>query len=391
MAKFAFIVPPLDGHVNPTLSIGKELLRRGNEVAWIGVDPRLEKILPEGGKFFFVTHDYDEQFVREIRKEQVQTAAQGLESLKTLYEVYLIPLNQFMLEGIFLHLTEYRPDMVIYDHQLFAGAVAAARMNIPYTGSVTAQSSIKAFDSLPKLHEWENEQVIGFQQRNGIEGNRRLDESASLILVYTSKLFFGDKKLSPHYQFAGPVIKDRPTPFDFDWKRFESMKHRTCIFVSTGTTFDNEDTQNFFHKMIDALKDENLTVVMLADPELLKEIPDNFIVQKRIPQLQLLPHMQLVICHAGQNTVSETLFQGIPLIVLPIAYDQSQVANDVIRCEAGIRMKFSRFKPEDMKNTVREVLSNETYKLNARKVQASFKEAGGADRAASLLENLINN
>jgi len=391
MAKFTFVVPPFEGHVNPTLSVGRELLKRGNEVAWIGVDRRLEMILPPGGKFLFIVHDYDEESFRKLRNERIQTAVQGIESLKILYEVDLIPLNQFMLDGIMHHLMEYRPDVVIYDHQLFAGAVAAARLNLPYAASVTSQASIKAFDTLPRLHEWEDEQVIGFQQRNGIAGNKRLDDSASLILVYTSELFFGNKALPPIYQFTGPVIKDRPARYDFDWNRLESGKHRPCVLVSLGTTFENEKTQPFFQKVIDALKDENLTVIMVSDPELFKDIPDNFIIQKRIPQLELLPHMQLVICHAGQNTVSETLFRGIPMIVFPIAYDQSQVANDVTLCGAGIRMKFSRFKPEELKNTVREVLSNETYKKNAQKIQLSFKEAGGVDRAASLLENLIKN
>ncbi|MEF9479316.1 hypothetical protein OWR28_17625 [Chryseobacterium sp. 1B4] len=46
MAKFAFIVPPLTGHVNPTLSIGAALLERGHEVAWISLDPTLEAKLP---------------------------------------------------------------------------------------------------------------------------------------------------------------------------------------------------------------------------------------------------------------------------------------------------------------------------------------------------------
>ena len=391
MAKFAFVVPPLDGHVNPTLGIGKELLKRGNEAAWIGVDPQLETILPAGGKFLFVVHNYDAETVKKLRKEQMQTAVQGIESLKTLYEVDLIPLNQFMLDGIMHHLAEYRPDVVIYDHQLFAGAVAAARLGLPFAASVSAQASIKAFDALPKLHEWEDEQVVGFQQRNGIEGNRRLDDSASLILVYTSGLFFGNKPLPPIYQFTGPIINDRPVRYAFDWSRFESRKYPPCVLVTVGTTFESEEMQPFFQKVIDALKDEKLTVIMVSDPELFREIPDNFIIQKRIPQLELLPSVQAVICHAGQNTVSESLFFGIPLIVLPIAYDQSQVANDVTLCGAGIRMKFNRLKPEELKKAVREILSNEIYEKNARKIQTSFREAGGVERAASLLENLIKN
>jgi len=391
MAKFAFVVPPFEGHVNPTLSIGKELLKRGNEVVWIGVDQQLETVLPPGGKFLFIAHNYDDQFLKEFKKERTQITIQGLESLKSLYEDILTPLNQYMLDGILLYLSEFRPDVLIYDHQLYAGAVAAVKLNIPYAASVTAQTSIKSFNPMPKLSEWDDEQVVGFQQRNGISGSGRLDESASILLVYTSKLFFGSgDELPPNYQFVGPVIKDRPTNYDFDWERFESRKHRKCILVSIGTIFDNEEMQSFFNKVIEALKDENLTVIMISDPELFKEIPNNFIIQKRIPQLQLIPYMELVVCHGGQNTVSETLLQGIPLIILPIAFDQSQVANNVVLCNAGIRLKFKRFKSDELKKSVHEILSNDTYRENALKLQASFKEAGGVDRAASLLENLVS-
>jgi MGT family glycosyltransferase len=391
MAKYVFVVPPLYGHINPTLSLGNVLLKQGNEVAWIGVDAdsRMKNMLPEGGILLPIEHDYDEQTIRELRKEQVNAPVQGIESLKILYEVDLIPLNQFMLEGIMHHLTEYRPDVVIYDCQLFAGAVAAAKLGIPYVTSVTAPASIKAFDALPKLHEWENNQIIGFQKRNGISGEMRLENSASLVLVYTSKLLFGKKELPPVYQFVGPIIKDRPTGYDFDWKHFETMTDRPCILVSIGTTFEDEEKLPFFQKVIEAFKDENVSVIMLSEPGLYKEIPANFIIRKRIPQLQILPYLNLVICHGGQNTVAETLSCGIPLIVLPIAYDQSQVASDVVQAGAGVRLKFSRFKPEDLKKTVHEILNNKEYKQNAEAIQASFKEAGGVDRAALLLENIV--
>jgi MGT family glycosyltransferase len=390
MKKFVFVVPPFDGHVNPTLSIGKELLKRKHEVAWISADPRLKDKLPDGGIFLLIPHNFDEETIKKIRDERLNGASvQGIDSLKILYEVDLIPMNQFLLEGVTRFLSSYQPDIVIYDYQLFAGAVAAAKLALPYVASVTAPASIKAFDALPKLHEWENEQIINFQKQNGITSEKRIDEQAALVLVYTSRLFFGEKALPDFYHFVGPVLKERPTSYDFNWKRFESMKNRPCILVSLGTTFTHEEQQPFFQKVIEAFNEENLTVVMVSDPDLYERIPDNFMVQKRVPQLELLPHLQLVVSHAGQNTVSETLSWGIPLVLLPIAFDQSQVANEVVRLEAGIRMKFKRFKKEDLKNAVYEILGDEKYANNAKKIQASFVEAGGVDRCAHLLENLV--
>src|SRR5690606_19206071 len=99
-----------------------------------------------------------------------------------------------------------------------------------------------------------------------------------------------------------------------------------------------------FKKVIDAFKDEDLTVVVVSDPDLFDHWPENFMVYAKIPQLDILPHLDGVVCHAGHNTVSEALYQGLPLVVIPIAYDQSHVAGRVVRTGAGERLNFNRFK-----------------------------------------------
>src|SRR3954466_2208562 len=103
MARFAFIVPPLTGHVNPTLSLGAELLQRGHEVGWISLDASLENRLPHGGILLLVQYDQNDtekkdnqQYLDQITKKNVS----GIESIKFLYEEVLIPLNRFMFEGI---------------------------------------------------------------------------------------------------------------------------------------------------------------------------------------------------------------------------------------------------------------------------------------------------
>ena len=391
MAKFVFIVPPLDGHVNPTLSVGKGLLERGHEVAWISLDPFLEKKLPKKGKLLLIPHNYSDEELKELMLELQEKQKYGIESLKVLYEEVLVPLNQFMLDGIVGYLNKFKPDVVIYDLQVFAGAVAAIKLNLPYVASVTAPSSIKAFDALPKLHEWESNQIIDFQKRNGIEIDTRLENTAPLVLVYTSKLFFGEKELPSSYKFIGPMLSERKQDFKFDWKRFNSNSNHPRLLVTIGTTFNFEEKKLFFKKITEALKDEDLTAVIISDPKIFDEIPENFIVQPRVPQLELLPHLQLVICHGGQNTVSETLSWGIPLIILPIAYDQSQVANSVTLLDAGIRLNFNRFKPAVLKESVNELLQDKKYAENAKKIQDSFHEAGGVSKAIYYLEELLHN
>ena len=70
MAKFVFIVPPLTGHVNPTLSIGATLLERGHQVAWISLDQQLQQKLPEGGELLLIQYDQTDEEKRERQSAQ---------------------------------------------------------------------------------------------------------------------------------------------------------------------------------------------------------------------------------------------------------------------------------------------------------------------------------
>lgn len=392
MAKFVFIVPPLTGHVNPTLSIGATLLERGHRVAWISLDQHLKNKLPEGGELLLIQYDQTDEEKREsenyldiISKKVVY----GIDSIKFLYEEVLIPLNRHCYNGMIPLLKEYQPDLVIGDHQLFAASIAAKKLGLPYATTVTAPAAIKIMSELPKVHEWEEKQIIALQKELGVEENRALDCSDILTLVLTSRYFFGEMDLPAHFQFTGPVLTERRISCEFDWEAF-SRSSKKKILVSIGTTFDHEHKKAFFQKVIDAFKDEEVMVVVVSDPQLFDHWPDNFMVYQQVPQLELLPHLDGVVCHGGHNTVSEALSNGLPLVVIPIAYDQSHVAGRVVRTGAGERLNFNRFKAYHLNEAVQHILNNPEYKKAAETIRESFVEAGGSATAADLLEKAIS-
>jgi len=392
MAKFVFVVPPLTGHVNPTLSIGATLLKRGHQVAWISLDQNLTHKLPEGGELLLIQYDQTDEEKRDsenyldiISKKVVY----GIDSIKFLYEDVLIPLNRHCYNGIIHLLKEYQPDLVIGDHQLFAASIAAKKLGLPYATTVTAPAAIKIMSELPKVHEWEEKQIITLQQELGVEENRALDCSDLLTLVLTSQYFFGEMDLESNFQFTGPVLTERRVFSEFNWEKFNSNS-RKKILVSIGTTFDHEHKKAFFQKVVDAFKDEDLTVVVVSAPHLFEQWPENFMVYQQVPQLDLLPHLDGVVSHGGHNTVSEALSNGLPLVVIPIAYDQSHVAGRVVRTGAGERLNFNRFKAHHLNEAVQNILTNPDYKKAAETVRESFIEAGGSTTAANLLENAIS-
>lgn len=390
MAKFVFVVPPFTGHVNPTLSIGATLLERGHEVAWISLDKDLTARLPAGGKLLLIQYDWTDTEKREseIYLDIIsRKVVYGIDSIKFLYQEVLIPLNRHCYNGIVTLLEAYNPDLVIGDQQMFAAPVAAQMLGIPYSTTVTAPAAIKIVDELPKVHEWEANQIIELQRELGITASRSLACSDLLTLVLTSRYFFGEMALAANYQFTGPVLSMRASVSEFDWETFTGSG-RKKILVSIGTTFDHDHKKAFFKKVIDAFKDEDLTVVVVSDPDLFDQWPENFMVYAQIPQLEILPHLDGVVCHAGHNTVSEALYQALPLVVIPIAYDQSHVAGRVVRTGAGERLNFNRFKAHHLNQATMQILTTRSYREAAQKIRESFLEAGGAATAADLLENV---
>lgn len=390
MAKFVFVVPPLTGHINPTLSMGTALLERGHRVAWITLDQYLGTKLPAGGELLVIRYDQNDQQKKDSEKYLdiiTKKIVYGIDSIKFLYEEVLIPLNRHSYEGIASLLDQYQPDLVITDHQMFAGAIAATNKNYPYVTSVTAPAAIKVMDELPKVHEWEVNQIVALQKEFGIHEAGSIACSTLATLVFTSKAFFGEMELPEYYQFIGPVFNRRKTHVPFNWEAFHA-NNQPKILVSIGTTFDHEHKKNFFAKVTEAFANENLHVVVVSDPDLFESWPANFTVQREVPQLDLLPHLDAVVCHGGHNTVCETLMHGLPMVVIPIAYDQSHVAGRVFRVGAGERLNFNRFKASHLKEAVNKVMQNSSYKMAAEEIKQSFTDAGGTASAAGLLEAL---
>jgi MGT family glycosyltransferase len=391
MARFVFIVPPLTGHVNPTLSMGAVLLQRGHRVGWITLDESLAAKLPGGGELLPIRYDENDHQKQESEKYLdliTKKIVYGIDSIKFLYEEVLIPLNRHSYEGIVGWLDKFKPDLVITDHQMFAGAIASVIKKLPYATSVTAPAAIKVMDELPKVHEWEVNQIVALQQELGVKGDSSIACSDLLTMVLTSKSFFGEMDLPAHYRFSGPVIHHRTVNVAFDWDLLHAV-NRPRILVSIGTTFDHAHKRSFFEKVVEALGDDDITVVVVSDPGLFDIWPANFIVQPRVPQLELLPHLDAVVCHGGHNTVCETLMNGLPMVVIPIAYDQSHVAGRVVRTGAGERLNFNRFKAGHLKDAVKEILNNPAYKISAEQMKKSFQEAGGTQTAVDMLEQLL--
>ena len=98
MARFLFVIPPMVGHINPTVSVATELESLGHQVAWVGYRGVAGPLLPESAEIFGLDSTRDLQSFAEASTQAL--SLRGPSALKFLWEDVLIPLARTMLPGV---------------------------------------------------------------------------------------------------------------------------------------------------------------------------------------------------------------------------------------------------------------------------------------------------
>lgn len=208
------------------------------------------------------------------------------------------------------------------------------------------------------------------------------------MLVFTTEALVGSLVAFPnHYVFVGPSIGARTAAPGFPWEWLDP--HRAHVLVSLGTV-NTEAGERFFATAVEAVTPlaNRLQAILVASCELVGAVPDHVLVREFVPLLDLLPHLDTVVCHAGHNTVCEALAHAVPLVVAPIRDQQPVVAKQVVDSGAGARVHFGRVDVTQLRHAITTVLDNPSYQAAARRVRSSFAAAGGAAAAADHLEKL---
>jgi len=375
--KFLFVVPPLTGHVNPTVSVARALEASGHEVAWVGHPGKVRPLLPAGAKLFALSEHVDASHAEAVQ-DKARTA-RGAAALKFLWEDFLVPLARSMRPGVETAVDEFRPDVMCCDQQAVAGGLVARRRNLPWaTLATTSAGVVDPLAGLPQVKAWFEALIAELEREADLPHAGEL--SPHLVLAFTTPALVPGA-FPAHYKFVGPSIADRPESTEFP---FDQLRAPT-VLVSMGTV-NAEASGRFYATAIDALRDQPFQVVLVAPA--ITEAPANFIVRRYVPQLALLPRMAAVVCHGGHNTTCEALAHGLPLVIAPIKDDQPIVADQVVAAGAGVRIKFGRVQAPELREAVLRVLGDPKMREAAARVRESFASAGGAAAAARYLEAL---
>ena len=171
-------------------------------------------------------------------------------------------------------------------------------------------------------------------------------------------------------QFVGPSLTIAGTSDARD----EQAHRAAVVYVSLGTLF-NADA-GFYRACFEAFGQEDIEVVMSIGTNVseasLGEAPANFFVRAHVPQLEVLGRASAFVTHGGMNSVSESLLQGVPVVVIPQMGEQEVVGRRVEEVGAGIYLAKQDVSAEKLRESVARLLGDVRFREQAAVLRDSF-------------------
>ena len=403
--KLGFICLNLPGHLNPMTALARHLQARDHEVVFL-YSPRANGLPCVPGN---IRDPFNENRaeVSKLQGEDALAFSVGL----------IVRRTEAMLESMPDMLEATGVDALIIDHiQFYAELVpmklglpyihAAVAMHCDYSGytplSIYGDPHLTAPEAIARNRQGvvkfakmiQNDGVKAYARNAGFKINWQdpgftLSKIASLS--QTPREFdFENSHWPSQFRHTGPFHDGKGREaVNFPWER---LTGEPLIYASMGTIL-NGQVEVFRTLVAGVAKHKGVQLVLSIgdqlEPEQIGPVPSNAIIVRRAPQLDLLRLASVCITHSGLNTVLECLAQGVPHVAIPITFDQPGIAARIAHHKTGVVTSLDKLTATHLANLLGEVLSDATYRENARRIQKAIVNTNGLSLASDLVEQSL--
>jgi MGT family glycosyltransferase len=406
------------GPTNNCIGIGQVLQARGTRVVFVveesfagtleaqGFEEALMRLKPPSetdeapGQFW-------KDFVRETAPEFRKPTIEQLEG-------FVLPVWQELVDGaryvddrlaeIF---AEVQPDVIVEDNVVGFPAVPAS--GIPWVRIVSCNPLELKDPALPPVFSgyasgdpsgWEDfrtryRELHGPLQREFSEfcvergapplpDGEFIHESPLLNLyLYPAEADYGrSRPLGPTWYRLGSCVR-RPDQVAEEVRRPD----RAVLYLSLGS-LGSADVR-LMQKLIDTLAETNYFVIVSLGPQHGElRLAPNMTGEEFLPQPAILPNVDLVLTHGGNNTVTESLHFGKPMVVLPLFWDQHDNAQRMHELGLGRRLDTYAHEPAELIAAIDSLLADPEPRRRLSGISRKLQAEPGTVRAADLIEKL---
>jgi MGT family glycosyltransferase len=194
-------------------------------------------------------------------------------------------------------------------------------------------------------------------------------------------------------------------PLDASWVRMDSSVRETDTeYVLPQSLADRPDTSALIYlslgslggadvelmqRLVDVLGTTEHRFIVSKGPQADRiTLADNMVGEQMLPQTKVIPQVDLVISHGGNNTVTETLHFGKPLIVLPLFWDQYENAQRIDELGFGIRLDTYAFTDDQLTAAVDTLLADTALRARLSDIGAAIRARDGLRVGADVIEKV---
>jgi MGT family glycosyltransferase len=159
------------------------------------------------------------------------------------------------------------------------------------------------------------------------------------------------------------------------------------VYLSLGS-LGSADVE-LMRRLVEVLADAPHRFIVSKGPQHAEfELADNMWGEEFLPQPAILPQVDLVVTHGGNNTTTECFHFGKPMVALPIFWDQHDNAQRVHETGFGVRLPTYDFEASELLGAIDRLLADDDLRSRLGAVSARVQASPGTVKAADLLERL---
>jgi len=201
------------------------------------------------------------------------------------------------------------------------------------------------------------------------------------------------------YVYPAEADYARARPLAPTWHRLETSVRGTdadwsprepdgkLVYVSLGS-LGSADV-GLMKQLIAELAEAPHRFIVSKGPQHMEfELAENMTGEEFLPQTNILPHVEAVITHGGNNTTTESFFFGKPMIVLPLFWDQYDNAQRVDELGFGVRLQTYEHDGEEIRGALERILGDEGMHARMATIAKRLQSVPGTAKAADLIERV---
>jgi zeaxanthin glucosyltransferase len=407
---FGIVTPPVPGHIHPFGALGRELISRGHRVTLLQMADVEARARAEGLEFAPLGHTDHPPGSLPASLQQLGRL-KGFAALR--FTIQAIAKTTSMIcrdapEAI----RETGIDMLLVDQTEPAGGSVAEYMNLPFVTVCNALALNRESFVPPPFTNWRQGERPWHRLRNWLgytASDRMLAPVSKVVADYrrTWKLpahsgpedsfsalaqisqqppafDYPRHHLPPTFHYVGPLRGKALRDVPFPWEKLDG---RPLIYASLGTL--QQSKTEIFQCFAEACSGLDVQLVIThcssMDQRTILALAGDPVVVDYAPQEAVLSHAAMTLTHAGLNTVLDSLAHGVPMVAVPITYEQPATAERLRWSGAGAVMPLKGLKAQKLRDQVKAVLNDPDYAMNARRIAESITNAGGVIRAADII------